>query len=207
VEIGNVGAFSCSGKPTELRGYPARPVIRFFLLLLFAMVLALVLQHFLPPVPTIEARVFLVPIIMFYGAVALPTWGMLALAFTGGLMWDLLHTQFVDGNVEIGLGWSIVLYAALSAIMSGLRPLFQRGRWEIHCVLCGVLTSAIVLAEYLMLSIRRQPVQLVFNEEIWWRIGGAGLTAMFLAPFLFFGLNYLASVIGYDPQPDRKLPR
>lgn len=182
-------------------------VIRFFLLLLFLMLLAAVLQHFLPAIPSIQARVFLLPILMFYGAVALPTWGMLTLAFAGGLMWDLLHTQFVDGSPEIGLGWSIVLYAALCAIMSGLRPLFQRGRWEIHCVLCGVLTSAIVLAEYLMLSIRRQPVQFVFNEEIWWRIAGAGLTAMFLAPFVFFGLNYFASLIGYDPQPDRKPQR
>jgi hypothetical protein len=24
-----------------------------------------------------------------------------------------------------------------------------------------------------------------------------------LSPVLFFGLNYLAAVIGYDPQPDR----
>lgn len=182
-------------------------MIRFFLLLLVTLVLALVLQHFLPSVPTIQARVFLLPIIMFYGAVALPTWGMLALAFAGGLMWDLLHTQFIDGNVEIGVGWSIVLYAVLCAIMSGFRPLFQRGRWEIHCILCGVLTAVIVLAEYLMLSIRRQPVQFVFDEPIWWRIGGAGLTAMFLAPFVFFGLNYLAYLVGYDPQPDRKPQR
>jgi hypothetical protein len=182
-------------------------VIRFFLVLLLAMVMAVVLQHFLPAIPTIQARVLVMPIIMLYGAVALPTWGMLTLAFAGGLMWDLLHTQFIDGAPEIGVGWSIVLYAALSAIMSGLRPLFQRGRWEIHCILCGVLIAVMVLAEYLMLSIRRQPVQFVFNEALWWRIGGAGLTAMFLSPFVFFGLNYLAYLIGYDPQPDRKLKR
>ncbi len=182
-------------------------MIRFFLSLLIAMLLAVVLQHHLPPIPTIQARVFLMPIIMLYGAVALPAWGMLALAFAGGLMWDLLHTQIVDGNAEIGLGWSIVLYAALCAIMSGLRPLFQRGRWEIHCLLCGVLVSTIALAEYLMLSIRRQPVQFVLTEDVWWRIGGAGLTAMFLAPFVFFGLNYVAYLIGYDLQPDRKPQR
>jgi hypothetical protein len=71
-------------------------------------------------------------------------------------------------------GWSIILYAALGTIMSGFRPLFQRGRWEIHCLLSGICTSFIVLAEYLMITIRRQPVQLVFNEQVWWRIGGAG---------------------------------
>jgi hypothetical protein len=179
----------------------------FFVVLLLAMFLSLVVQHFIGPLPTIGARVLLMPIVMFYGALALPLWGMLGLAFAGGFMWDALNTQTVDGAPEIALGWSIILYAALGGIMGGFRPLFQRGRWEIHCILSGVCTSAIVLAEYLMISIRRQPVAFVFNEEIWWRIGGAGLAAMFLSPFFFFALNYLASLVGYDPQPERKATR
>jgi len=75
----------------------------------------------------------LLPMVMFYGALALPLPGMLALAFVGGLMNDALNTQYSDGVVEIAAGWSIILYAALGTIMSGFRPLFQRGRWEIHC--------------------------------------------------------------------------
>lgn len=179
----------------------------FFLIVLLAMFLALVAQHFFGPLPSIGARVFLMPIVMFYGALAFPTAGMLALAFIGGLMWDALHVQIVEGEVEIGLGWSIVLYATLGALMSGFRPLFQRGRWEVHCLLSGVCTSLIVLAEYLMLTIRRQPVQFVFNDEIWWRIGGAGLAATLVAPFVFFGLNYLAYLVGYDPTGERDEPR
>lgn len=175
----------------------------FFLILLVAMFLSLVVQHFIGPLPTMGARVLLMPIVMFYGALALPTWGMLALAFAGGLMWDALHVQIHDGEVEIGLGWSIVLYAVLGALMSGFRPLFQRGRWEIHCLLSGLCTSAIVLAEYLMLSLRRQPVQFVFDHEIWWRIGGSGIAALLLSPIFFFILNYLGHLVGYDPQPER----
>ena len=57
------------------------------------MFLALIVQHFIGPLPVIGARVLLMPIIMFYGALALPLPGMLALAFVGGLMWDALHTQ------------------------------------------------------------------------------------------------------------------
>ena len=91
--------------------------------------------------------------------------------------------------------------------MSGFRPLFQRGRWEIHCLLSGVCTSAIVLAEYLMITFRRQPVQFIFNHDVWWRIGGAGLVAAFLAPFFFFLFNYLAALAGYDPQPVRTGPK
>jgi hypothetical protein len=179
----------------------------FFLLLLVGMFLALVVQHFIGPLPVIGARVLLMPIIMFYGALALPVPGMLALAFCGGLMWDALHVMSLEGNVEIAMGWSIVLYAALGALMGGFRPLFQRGRWEIHCLLSGVCTALIVLAEYLMITFRREPVVFVFNKDIWWRIGGAGLVAVLLSPFIFFALNYVAFLIGYDPQPDRNARR
>jgi hypothetical protein len=176
----------------------------FFALLLIGMFAALVVQHFIGPLPVIGARMLLLPIIMFYGALALPLPGMLALAFCGGLMWDALHVQSVDGNVEIAMGWSIVLYAALGALMGGFRPLFQRGRWEVHCLLSGVCTSIIVLSEYLMLTFRREPVVFVFNQDVWWRIGGAGLVAALLSPIFFFALNYLAFLVGYDPQPARK---
>src|SRR5688572_24534098 len=96
----------------------------FFGILLVSMFVSLVVQHFIGPLPVVHARVMLMPIVMFYGALALPLWGMLALSFAGGLMWDLLNTQTVDGVVEISAGWSIVLYSALGAIMSGFRPLF-----------------------------------------------------------------------------------
>ena len=175
----------------------------FFCVLLLSMFVAVIVQHFIGPMPVIHARVMLMPIIMFYGSLALPVYGMLALTFVGGLMWDALNTQYIDGTVEISAGWSIVLFAALGSIMNGFRPLFLRGRWEIHCLLTGVCTSVLVLAEYLMITIRRQPVHFIFNEEAWWRIGGAGLIAAFLSPLVFFLFNYIAALTGYDPQPER----
>jgi hypothetical protein len=179
----------------------------FFAVLVLSMFLAIIVEHFIGPLPVIHARVLLMPIIMFYGALALPMYGMLALTFVGGLMWDALNTQYVDGNIEISAGWSIVLFAALGAIMNGFRPLFLRGRWEIHCLLTGFCTSVLVLAEYLMITIRRQPVQFIFNDQVWWRIGGAGLVATFLSPLVFFLFNYLAALTGYDPQPERHAPK
>lgn len=175
--------------------------IFFPLILLVSLFANLVLEHFLPAIPGIGARILLMPLVLFYGAVALPTWGMLILAFASGLMWDLLHVQYVGGEVEIAAGWSIIVYALLGAVMSGFRPWFQRGRWEVHCVLCGILTAALPLAEYLMISIRRLPVAIVFNDQIWWRIGGSGIAAMFLAPFYFFAFNYIALLIGYELNP------
>jgi hypothetical protein len=176
----------------------------FFVILLVAMFVCDIIEHFIPPVAGIGARVFLMPLVVMYGSVALPLWGMLGLVFVAGGIADLQHVQMVEGTPEIGLGWSIVLYGVIGTIMAGFRPLYQRGRWELHCVLCGLCTSFIPLAEYLMISIRRQPVHFQFTPDIWWRIGGAGLAAMFLSPFFFFGFNYIAYLVGYDPSPEEE---
>lgn len=178
-----------------------------FLVLLVAMFLALVVQHFIGPLPPMGARVLIMPIIMFYGALALPLPAMFALTFVGGLMWDALHSQMVDGNYEVALGWSVVLYATLAGLMSGFRPLFQRGRWEIHCLFSGLATSMIVLSEYLMITFRREPVIFVFNQNTWWSIASSGIVATLLSPFFFFALNYIALLTGYDPQPLRRQPK
>ncbi len=181
----------------------------FFGILVATMFLGLVVQHFIGPLPPYGVRVLLMPVVMFYGALALPVPGMLALALCGGLMWDALHVQvdLAHDTAEVALGWSVILYALLGALMNGFRPLFQRGRWEIHCLLSGVCTSLIVFAEYLMRTFRQEEVAFIFNKEVWWRIGGAGLVAALLSPFFFFVLNYIAFLAGYDPQPERAAKR
>jgi hypothetical protein len=189
----------------------------FFLIVAVSLFVALVLQQFIGPLPWLHGtRVLLMPVILFYGALVFPLWGMLVLAFLAGFMWDALTVQIlftrdvatgaaVASNVEISLGWSILLYAALGSLMIGFRPLFQRGRWEVHCLLSGLLTSVIVLAEYLMITLRRG--EFIINKEIWWRIGGAGLVALVLSPFCFFFLNYIAESVGYETRPKRKKER
>jgi len=186
-------------------------MIRFFLILLLAAFGAIIMQYFIPALPFLSgARVILLPLVFFFGALALPFSGMLALAFACGLMWDALTVQVLDIGmgptsatvVEIAMGRSIVLYAVLGAIMSGFRPLFQRGRWEIHCLMSGFCTSFMVLAEYLMISVRRAALYNVpfeFNRDIWWRIGGPGLVALILAPAVFFFLKSMAALVGYNP--------
>ena len=192
-------------------------MIRFFLVLLLAAFGALVVQHFIPPLPFMAgARVSLLPLVFFFGALALPFSGMLALAFACGLMWDALTAQVLQIGmgptsatvVEIGFGWSIVLYACLGTVMSGFRPLFQRGRWEIHCLMSGLCTSFLVLAEFLMISIRRAAlynVPIEFSHNIWWRIGGPGLVALVLAPVVFFFLKSMAALVGYNPYVSKSL--
>jgi hypothetical protein len=175
----------------------------FFLLLLILMFAALVLQHFIGALPMLGCRVLLMQMIMLYGAISLPLPGMLVITFLGGLMWDALHVQMIGDAYQVSMGWSVALYMGLGTIMAGFRPLFLRGRWEVHCLLTGLLIAAMPLAEYIMVTVRTEPVHFVFEKSVAWRIGGAGLAAMLLSPLLFFVLNYLAVLTGYDPQPER----
>jgi hypothetical protein len=175
----------------------------FFFTLVAALFFSLVAQEFIPALPWLYgARVYLLPVVFFYSALAMPPAAMFVLAFISGFMWDAMTVQFVDGSVEISLGWSIVLYATLGAIMSGFRPLFQRGRWEIHCLVSGFFTAFILFAEFLMITFRRG--DFIFPKIIWWRIGGSGLAAALLAPAVFFILNGIASLLGYRVRPPRK---
>jgi hypothetical protein len=175
----------------------------FFLLILIFMIGGLLLQHFIGPLPMIGCRLYLMQIFMLYGAISLPLPGMVTVTLLGGLMWDALMVQMVGDVYQVSMGWSAALYMGLGVIMAGFRPLFLRGRWEVHCLLTGILIAAMPLAEYIMITIRTEPVHFVFDKSVAWRIGGAGLIAMLLSPLLFFVLNYLAVLTGYDPQPER----
>jgi len=174
----------------------------FFLILAVLVVIAQIAEFYIPPLEWMyNAHIYIAPVIVFYGAMALPFPLMLALAFLAGILLDALTLQVIDGKVEIAMGWSIILYAVLAVIMHGLRPLFIRGRWEIHCLLTGICTSAIILAQYLMITFRRG--SFLFTREVWWQVGGPGLIAMLMAPILFWMLNWLARVTRYPYLPER----
>lgn len=166
-----------------------------FAVLLVATFLALVVQEFIPPVEWLHgARVLLYPSLLFYGALALPYGWMLGLAFATGLMWDLNIAHLNEGVAEVSPGWSIVLYALLCLLAHGLRPMFLKGHWEIHCLLSAVGTSVIVAAEYLLITIGREGF--VLDEVVWWRVAGSGLVSLFLAPVIHMLFHCLAVTTG-----------
>jgi hypothetical protein len=174
----------------------------FFLLLLLLVTLAQIAEFFIPPLGWLyNTHIYIVPLIVFYAAMALPIPLMLAVALYAGILLDALTVQVIGGKVEISFGWSILLYAVLAGLMHGLRPLFVRGRWEIHAVLCGICTSFILLAQYLMITFRRGSV--VFSREVWWQIGGPGLIAMLMAPLVFWFLHWLAYLTGFGYLTER----
>jgi len=175
----------------------------FFFILLVLVVVAQIAEFFIPPLDWMHhAHIYIAPVLVFYGAMALPFPLMLAMAFFAGMLLDALTVQVIGTKVEISLGWSILLYGVLAGIMHGLRPLFIRGRWEVHCVLTGLCTSAIILAQYLMITFRRG--SFFFNREVWWQIGAPGLMAMLMAPVIFWMLNWVARVTRYPYLPERR---
>ena len=176
----------------------------FFVILLVLASVAQVAEFFIPPLAWLHyAHVYLVPVIVFSGAVMLPFPLMLALAFYAGLLLDALTVQVLGTRVEISFGSSILIYGVLAGIMHGLRPLFVRGRWEVHCIVSGICTSALILAQYLMISFRRGSI--FFSPEVWWQIGGPGLIAMVISLPIFWVLHWLARATGYPylPEPAR----
>jgi len=174
----------------------------FFFLLLFLVLVSQIAELFIPALPWLyNAHVYIVPVIVFYGAMALPFPLMLALAFYAGILLDALTVQVIGDKVEVSAGSSILLYGVLAGVMHGLRPLFARGHWEVHCILSGIFTSLIVLAQYLMITFRRG--SLVFSREIWWQIGAPGIVAMLMAPILFWLLQWLGRMTAYPYSPER----
>jgi hypothetical protein len=173
----------------------------FFVILLVLTFVAQIVEFFIPPLDWMyNAHIYIVPIIVFYGAMSLPFPAVMGLAFFAGFMLDALTAQVLGNRVEISIGWSILLYAVLAAIMHGLRPLFIRGRWEVHCIMSGLCTSAILLSQYLMISFRRG--SLFFTREAWWQIAGPGLIAMIMAPLAFWILHWIAGLTRNPYRPD-----
>jgi hypothetical protein len=175
----------------------------FFVILLVLTLLAQIVEFFIPPLDWMyNARIYIVPVIVFYGAMALPFPLVLALAGFAGFLLDAVTVQALGPRVEISVGWSILLYAVLAAIMHGLRPLFIRGRWEVHCLMSGVCTSSILLSQYLMIAFRRG--SLFFTREAWWQIAGPGVIALLMAPLIFWMLHSLGRLTAnpYLPESD-----
>lgn len=171
------------------------------LFFIIAMFTAFVLQHFTGAVPGFGSQILLLPVIFLCGAAALPVWSMLCLAFTAGLMWDCVHCVSIDGAADFPFGGTIVLYAVIGSLMNGLRPLFFRGLWHIHAAVTGALTSLLVLAEYIIITFRREPFALIWPREVWTRIGGSGLVAAVLSVPVFLFLTWASRRAGlFNPR-------
>ncbi len=177
--------------------------------------LAFVAQEFLPVVPwAYHARVLLVPVVFFAGAVASPFPVMLLLAFATGFLWDARHLVIESGSAieetlggavasttaSPAFGYSIVLYALLGSLMQGIRPLFGRGRWELPVLMSGLATALLLLIEHLWFCFLRG--RFFFSEDIWLNVGTTALLSMALSPLLFLLMHWISRLTGHQIRYD-----
>ncbi len=189
-------------------------MMAFFVLLLLTSLAAQVLQPLVPPIAALHgARILLFPAVLAYGSLALPYPLVLALAFATGICWDLLTLQVVTLSaetamrlsgplVEISAGTHVMLFGVLCTIIHGLRPLFLRGRWELHVLVSGLSTAGLLVVEYLLISLKRRGFEM--TPVIWWRIAAPAVGSMLLAPFVFGVFHLAAHLCGF---PVREQPR
>lgn len=188
-------------------------------ILILATLLAEALQSLVPPMAALHgARVLLFPALLAYGSVALPLPGVLLMAFCGGMFWSLLTLQVVTTSatavalkapmVEIATGVHVMIFGVLCTLMHGMRPLFLRGRWEVHVILAGFCTGALLLSEYLLLNLRRGGFD--FSSPVWWRVFVPAIASMLIAPVVYLVFTLIAHFLGYpvreDPRERRSNP-
>ena len=84
----------------------------FFVILIILTFIAQIVEIFIPPLEWMyNAHIYIVPVIVFYGAMSLPFPLVMVLAFFAGFMLDALTAQVIGARVEISLGWSIPISA------------------------------------------------------------------------------------------------
>jgi len=154
------------------------------LALVLSAYLAVILQDFLPAMPFFAgAHVLLLPIVVCYALLWMPFPGALAFALYAGLLADLSSLHINGDHVEIGLGWSMLYYVLVAAVLNLPRWPGSGLRWETHCLVSGAATFFLLAGQYLMVCLRRH---FVFDIAVFGQIVGPALAALLAAPLFYF---------------------
>jgi len=179
-------------------------MIRYTLAILVMVVLAVILQQFVPTLTGFfGSRLMLVPLVFLCSAVTVPTPIMLLLAFVCGFLTDAQNTlgpQHGDPEVYppveiMRFGYSILLYGAMGYLMQGIQPLFRQGRWQFSAALAGVAVLVYLLAEWLLVNFVRGGFSLG-RPTLLMILSTSALTMLFSPP-VFWILFRLAELFGY----------
>lgn len=170
----------------------------YFCMLLVLLPLSFVVQEFIPSIEwAYGASVMIVPTLFLCASVTVPYPLMLVYAFVAGLLWDARHLT-IDAsagdssspNIDLPLGYTILIFGLCGSFMQGIRPLFRRGRFELPVIMVGVGILLWLLAEYLFIAFRRGSA--LFPVEFWMKLGTTSLFSLLLSPLLLFFLYALA---------------
>lgn len=156
--------------------------------------ISFVVQALIPPLDFASgSRVFLMPVLFCAGACILPFYYMLVLAIFSGLIADLLWLQPVGDSVEISVGWTILLLVAIGSICQGVRPLVLRGQWWWPALFSGGTTFAILLSQFLAITMRRfDSGGFIWNETVTTRMLVPAAIAMVLSLVLHLAWEFFS---------------
>lgn len=191
-------------------------MIRYTASLVILVLLAVVLQQFVPPLaPLFESRVMLVALVFLCASSTVPAPVMLILAFLCGFITDAENWIGPHGGdpevyprpVEpLHFGYSIALYAVMGYLMQGIQPLFRQGKWQFSAALSGIAVFLYLLAEYLLINFVRGGFS--FTRWTFLKIAFSSGVTMLLSPLVFWLLFRLADwsryTIRFDGMKRRK---
>ncbi|GAA5481865.1 hypothetical protein [Haloferula sargassicola] len=190
-------------------------MIRYVASILVLVLVAVIVQQFLPALTALSgSRILPVALVFLCAAVTLPPPGMLLLAFVCGFLTDLENWIGPHGGdpaiyqfpVEtLRFGYSIILYGVMGMLMQGIRPLFRRGNWQLSALLAGIAVFLYLTSEFLLINFIRGGFS--FGSRTLMKISlSSALTTLF-APLVFWILFALAERFHYTIRLDTQRRR
>lgn len=180
-------------------------MIRYTASLFVLLLLAVIVQQFIPAFPPLfGSRLMLVVLVFLCASSTVPAPVMLMLAFLGGFLVDAENSIALHGGdpevytrpVEpLRFGYSIALYAVMGYLMQGIQPLFRQGKWQFSAILSGIAVFLYLLAEYLLINFVRGGFS--FSRWTFLKIAFSSGITMLLSPLVFWLLFRLAEGCGY----------
>jgi hypothetical protein len=190
-------------------------VIRYALSLLLLILLAIVVQQFLPAfIDLYNSRVFLLLIVFLCIAVSVPLPVMFLYALICGFLWDAqcsLSSPEVDTTIytnpvaSLRFGASILLFGVAGLLMHGFRPIFLQGKWYVSAILTGIATFLYCLSEYSLLDFFRG--SFTVHRGVLLQCSYTALFSVVVSPVVFALLFLLARLYGHSIVESKKPKR
>jgi hypothetical protein len=185
-------------------------VIRYHISLFILVLIACVLQQFIPAVTALfDARILLLHLVFLCGAVTVGFSPMLGLAFLAGFLWDANNTLGPQGGdpavyqhqtETLRFGYSILLFGLMGILMQGIQPLFRKGAWQLSAILTGIATFLYLLAEFLLITFVRG--EWIFPGKVLTQIWLTAAMTMLCSPLIFAIIFKLAKFFDYTIRYD-----
>ncbi|BCX49896.1 hypothetical protein HAHE_38040 [Haloferula helveola] len=175
-------------------------MIRYTLSLIALVLLAVIIQQFIPALtPLFGSRLMLVLLVFLCASSTVPAPVMLILAFVCGFLHDAENALgphggdpevYNPGVEQLRFGYSIVLYGLMGYLMQGIQPLFRQGKWQFSAILSGIAVFLYLLSEFLLINFVRG--DFTFSRSTFFKITFTSSLTMLFSPLVFWLLFRMA---------------